>query len=96
MVWDPGPMHKRETSTVRVSGPWTPNGSQGLRDRHLVLCEPWSLQAARLHTSRDTNTIEMKTVSTIIILSAYLYGYEYDRNEDRLDYNHTISMPLGT
>jgi len=30
----------------------------------------------------------MKTASTIIILSAYLWGYEYDRNENRLDYNH--------
>ena len=29
------------------NGPLTQNGSQGLRDRHLVLREPWSLQAAR-------------------------------------------------
>ncbi len=29
------------------NGPLTQNGSQGLRDRHLVLREPWSLQAVR-------------------------------------------------
>ena len=31
-----------------------------------------------LHTSRDTNTIEMKTVSTITILSAYTIEMKTD------------------